>query len=279
MRRFLAASDDPDTLAARRDSLLRLSHVVEGKLRQVQARRNQLPLPTSHDGREEMNVSVTEAQPPWHETVVEFVDIPGMISSEEARYFSWIGRFYSGAGEAVEFGPWLGRSTYFIAKALTANPLFFDRRLHVYDDFVWRCSWMDQYVEEHDRLPNHSTFRPQFDRYTASIAEHLAVERRRLTLNDGNEHLPEFQWSGGPVEYVFADCGRTFDVNDRWYNALRESFVPNRTLIVMQDWRLHREVPVRWYNQTKQFTDSRGAELELIHEVNDGGLATFLFRG
>ena len=48
---------------------------------------------------------------------------------------------------------------------------------------------------------------------------------------------------------------------------------------MMQDWRLHREVPVQWYNQTKQFTDSKGNQIELIHELTNGGLATFLFRG
>lgn len=46
----------------------------------------------------------------------------------------------------------------------------------------------------------------------------------------------------------------------------------------MQDWRLHRERPRKWYNQTKDFTD-KNPSLELIHEIKDGGIATFLYRG
>jgi hypothetical protein len=42
---------------------------------------------------------------------------------------------------------------------------------------------------------------------------------------------------------------------------------------------VHKEIPVKWYNQTKQFTDSKGASLELVHELCHGGIATFLYRG
>jgi hypothetical protein len=47
----------------------------------------------------------------------------------------------------------------------------------------------------------------------------------------------------------------------------------------MQDWRLWREIPEKWFNQTKQFTDSKSHLMEEIHEVSDGGIATFLYKG
>jgi hypothetical protein len=68
-------------------------------------------------------------------------------------------------------------------------------------------------------------------------------------------------------------------VNNSWYKYLRHSFITGRTLLMMQDWRLHRERPRKWFNQTLLFTQSKGSELELLHEVREGGLATFVFTG
>ena len=48
---------------------------------------------------------------------------------------------------------------------------------------------------------------------------------------------------------------------------------------MLEDWKTHREVPVCWYNQIKQFTDSKGQQLRLLHELRDGGAATFLYQG
>ena len=279
LREIVSASNDPAVLEERYNSLVRISHVVGDKLRRLRAHQSTVPRIVSHDDSETLKVSVAEPDAPWSSTRVEAVNIPGMITNEEAKYYAWLGRFYSGAGEAIEIGPWLGRSTFFIAKSLIANPRFKGRRLNVYDDFVWRTAWMDEYVEPRDRQPNHADFRALFERYTSSISPHLHVERRRLSLNDGNDQVPEFTWSGEPVEVVYLDVGRSFAVNEHWYWILRPSFIPDRTIIVMQDWRLHREVPPQWYNQTKLFTDSKQRELQLIHEVSDGGLAAFLFRG
>jgi hypothetical protein len=50
------------------------------------------------------------------------------------------------------------------------------------------------------------------------------------------------------------------------------------TLLIMQDWRAHRERPRLSYNQTMWFTTGP-PEMELIHEVSNGGLAAFLYRG
>jgi predicted O-methyltransferase YrrM len=69
-----------------------------------------------------------------------------MISPEECKYYRWLGRFFTGAGAVVELGPWLGCSTVHILAGLERSPGFRDRRLHVFDDFVWRSSWMDRHL-------------------------------------------------------------------------------------------------------------------------------------
>jgi hypothetical protein len=77
----------------------------------------------------------------------------------------------------------------------------------------------------------------------------------------------------------FIDCGLNLDINNAWYDAMSPSFIPNATLIMMEDWQLHKQRPRRPYNQTKQFTDSKGRALEKIDELIGGALATFRYKG
>src|SRR5262249_15802321 len=125
---------------------------------------------------------------------------------------------------------------------------------------------------------NHGNFQPLFEKYVQDIRSRLVVTRGRIVEHDGNEAIPHIQWDSGPVEMMYVDCGRTVQVNDGWLDIFSPSFIPDATLLIMQDWRLHRERPRRFYNQTDWFTASH-PELQLVHEVQDGGLATFLYRG
>jgi hypothetical protein len=233
---------------------------------------------TSFDGMLRLDTSVMSPNPPWRARAVERIDTPAMISNEEARYYDFIGAFYGGLGRALELGPWLGASTQYIVRGLSKNPRFIRERLHVVDDFVWRAAWMNQHVRPDERLPDHTSFRHLFDKYTGHIQDQLAIQHAKLTTYDGNENVPQFSWQRDPIEFLYVDCGRTWDANEAWYRLLQPFFIPDRTLIMMQDWRLHRERPRKWYNQTLQFTESKTSVMELIHEVTDGGLATFLYR-
>ncbi len=215
---------------------------------------------------------------PWSRVELPPCDIPGMITTEEKRYYVWVGRYFSGAGEAVELGPWLGCSTCHILTGLLSNGAFRGRQLHVYDDFVWRSAWMDGKYDGQDRPSNGGDFEPLFHAYMRDLSEHVVVEKRKIAPAAENASLPEISWNGAPIELLYVDCGRTWDSNEAWWRLLSPSFIPGRTLIMMQDWQTYKEEPRQPYNQTKEFTESKGNALELIHELRFGDLATFLFK-
>jgi hypothetical protein len=277
--KLLLSMSDAKRLQVVSHALTRLNNEVSDRIRHLESRKRQLPAIYSYDGAHKLKVCVLERKTPWGTLEIEQPQIPGMITEEECRYYSYIGQFYSGSGELVELGPWLGKSTLCILNGLGGNPIFKSRRLYVFDDFVWRPSWMNDKVTPAERLGNHQDFRFLFERYTAPFRDKMVVTKSRIEPYDGNQHVPPLEWDRGPIEILYVDCGRTFSVNQAWFATLSRSFIPDRTVIVMQDWRLHREVPVKWYNQTKQFTDSKGDQLQLVHELNHGGIATFLFRG
>lgn len=255
-----------------------LSVMMKDYLRRCGASLLPQPSIVSGDGTP-LGIHVMEASPPWIGVETEPRTVPGMITAEEAKYYKWLARFYAGAGRVVELGPWLGSSTLSIVEGLRDNPAFEGETLLVFDDFVWRSSWMDPYVAPKDRVANHGDFRHLFDRHTAPIASSLSVEQSRFAIYDGNERVAPLVWHRGAIEMLFVDCGRTIEANEGWYSALSPHFIPDKTIIVMQDWRLHREVPVRWYNQTDLFTGSKEQQLQMVHELCDGGVATFIFRG
>ena len=62
----------------------------------------------------------SEDPSPWTQQarISDAIAKPGMISEEEGQYYEYIGGFYRGHGEAIELGPWLGKSTRHIIRGL-----------------------------------------------------------------------------------------------------------------------------------------------------------------
>jgi hypothetical protein len=135
---------------------------------------------------------------------------------------------------------------------------------------------MDPHAPEH-KVENHADFRHLFEKYAEEVLPRLNVTRARISDYDGNEAVPRIAWDGAPIEMMYIDCGRTIQANEGWFEIFSPSFIPDVTLLIMQDWRLHRERPRRFINQTNLFTAAH-PELELVHEVQDGGIAAFLYR-
>lgn len=122
---------------------------------------------------------VREGESSWSRLEIPACPVPSMLTRDEMRYYHYITSFYAGLGDVVEIGPWIGSSTYNIVGGLCNNPAFGEgRRLYVYDDFVWRKSWMDKWLVGTDIAPleDHAFFLPLFRDQTKNI---LIVSRRR----------------------------------------------------------------------------------------------------
>jgi hypothetical protein len=153
-----ASKQDVSVLENLFASLDGLQTLVEDRIRQIKLSGRTVPDPPTRGCRTPCRTWVMEDRAPWMDLRVESIAMPGMISEEEAQYYEYIGTIYEGRGEVIELGPWLGKSTRHIIRGLEKNPKFSTKQLHVFDDFVWRTSWMNLHTPEHERLPNHATF-------------------------------------------------------------------------------------------------------------------------
>ncbi len=276
LRRDLARLGDPAALEDMRRWLSARQLDVAAGERRAAAARVSWPDLRSADGRERLHPVIAAHRTPWGAMVLPPFAVPGMVTAEERRYYRWLGRFHAGVGEAVELGCWLGCSTLDILGGLLANPRFAGRRLHVFDGFVW-----DAYMGSwYDGTPPAvgASFRPLFDLHTAHVASHLEVEACAILPSSATEGLPPLYWRGGLIELCWVDCGKTREVNEAWFAVLSPHFLPDRTLIVMQDWGCHRS-GVAGEAGAKDFTDAHPGALALLHELRDGTVATFLYRG
>ena len=264
------------------DAALRFRIAVHESLRQRSARKvpDIIPALASWDGREILKRSILEPRAPWASTPPAPCSIPGMLTPAERQYYPYLTRFYSGAGQVVELGPWLGLSTHYLLAGLVPNPAFAGKSIHVFDDFVWRSSWMDKWLAGTGLAPrgNHESFLPLFQRQMAGHLDRLVVRRCKIADYDGNESLPSLEWDRGPIELLIVDCGRPLHVNEAWYRVLSPWFIPDKTLIVMQDWQNCKRVPELFFENTKIFTDGKQEAMDMIHEVAHAGIATFVHR-
>ena len=266
------------------DEALRFRHSLHDIVRHREAKANREITPeiVSQQTNNKLKREVLNHRTSWSDLNVPKCPVPSMLTKDEMRYYHYITQFYTGAGAVIEIGPWLGSSTYNIVGGLLENPAFNkEQKLYVFDDFIWRSSWMDKWlVNTGIEKPNHlDSFLPLFHEMTQQYANHIDAKAMKLLDTGDNADVPWFSWDNGPVELCIVDCGRALMMNETWYQALEPYFIPDRTIIVMQDWQNFKNVPEAFWENTKIFTDSKQQHLDLIHELRNSGTASFIYRG
>jgi predicted O-methyltransferase YrrM len=172
-----------------------------------------------------------------------------MISTEEKRYLYWLGRSaWSGRGDVVEIGPWLGGSTVCLAAGMRASGHDARGRLHVFDNFIWR-----RFMSRRAPLPIEpgDSFEPYFHENVRDYADVVDASARALPdeaiesdreaagkrFAEG-ERIPVLDaLPGGSVEIVFIDGAKSWRGMRHLLGILRDRLIPGTSLIVCQDFK------------------------------------------
>jgi hypothetical protein len=157
--------------------------------------------------------------------------VPGQISMDQRRFLLDYARHdFSGAGEIVDLGCWLGSSTVPLAAGLTTNrgPAARSRSIYAYDLFRWE-SLMEVFLEG---TPLAGRFRDGDD-FEDAFRSYLAPWRDRVRVRAGD--LTALGWADGPIEFLFVDAmksvGLANNIARRFFGALE----PGTSLVFHHD--------------------------------------------
>jgi hypothetical protein len=154
--------------------------------------------------------------------------IPTMLSKSERRLLYGLARDYaSGEGAIVDAGCFLGGSTAALLSGLrdrgtpwTGPPLeSFD--LFRVEEFTLAKFFSDGSLRVGD------SFRSRFDAHVAGFDTPHVV-------HEGD--IIEIGWSGEPIEVLFLDVLKSWDINDAVLRDFFPALIPGRSVIVHQDY-------------------------------------------
>jgi len=161
--------------------------------------------------------------------------ILGMTSIEEQTFLEEYARNeYSGKGEIVELGCWLGSASISLAKGLTANSHITEKsqRIHAYDSFIWVCSMELAVIGSslEGKYENGDSF---FDEYS----ERIRSWSQFIQVYPGD--LTEIGWDQGAIEFLFIDAMKSWSLAASIVKDFFPQLVPDISLVVHQDFAHH----------------------------------------
>lgn len=186
---------------------------------------------------------------PWQQVEFNYPAIPSMITDEEKVYLYWLASsVWTAEGHIVEIGPWLGGSTASLAAGMRRNTNNTDRKLHVFDNFIWRgfmsqraslplkegdsfeTYFLENVKEYKDFIVTHKRSLPD----EAIPSDRLAMEIRDVNP-DGSELL---KWEPEePVEILFIDGAKSWSGLKYLLDELSGGLIPGKSLLVCQDYK------------------------------------------
>jgi len=180
-----------------------------------------------------------------------------MLSMDEKQYLIWLAaEKFEGWGAIVELGVWLGSSSAALAEGLRRRGS--TARIHSFDLFRWE-NYMT--AKAGPVLNEGDDFLPLYLKETASYSPW--IEAKKVDLMN-------FSWNGGPIEILFVDSAKTWDLTNATLNGFGRYLVPGRSRIVLQDFHFH------WAHCLPLIFDSRPDVWKQVEDVEYSTTVTFM---
>jgi hypothetical protein len=177
---------------------------------------------------------------PWRAVAApsESPAVPTMLSAQELGLLYWLGRdYWSGRGAIIDAGSFLGGSTVALASGIRDGAVVGERErpaqftgapITVFDMFeVETYSLQRGFFDEAPELAVGDDFTPLFERNVAAV-------RTLLDVRPGN--ILKQRWGGIPIEILFLDVLKMWEINDYVVREFWPSLIPERGIVVQQDY-------------------------------------------
>jgi hypothetical protein len=197
---------------------------------------------------------------PWQEILLpaDLTAIPAMLTPEEKQYLVWLtSERYAGWGAIVDLGPWLGASSAALAEGLRRAGRA--ERIQSLDLFVWEPAYMEQSAP--CGLGPGADFLPEFERQVAPY---------RRWIEPARTDLLGYRWTGGPIELLFVDAGKSWELTNAILRSFGPHLVPGKSRVILQDFLFHQ---THWL---PLIFDSRPDLWRETEQVEDGTTVTVI---
>jgi hypothetical protein len=178
---------------------------------------------------------------PWRDVELppDAVGIPTMLSKAERKLLYTLARDYAGGAAAiVDAGCFLGGSTAaLLAGMRDREEPWTGPPLESYDLFRVDDYMVPKFFANDPLLRLGDSFRPRFEAHLAGFDVPRVVHEGDITA---------LGWSGGPIDVLFLDILKSWEINDAVLRDFFPSLVPGRSVIVHQDygWGGHQWIPI-----------------------------------
>jgi hypothetical protein len=167
---------------------------------------------------------------PWREAALpaDAVGIPTMLSKAERRLLYSLARDYAKDDAAiVDAGCFLGGSSAALLAGIRDRPTTWSGPpVTSYDLFRVEAFTVPKFFRDQPVQVGES-FRPRYDAHVARFDVPHVVHEGDIT---------EIGWDGGPIDVLFLDVLKSWQINDAVLRDFFPSLVPGRSVIVHQDY-------------------------------------------
>jgi len=156
----------------------------------------------------------------------------GMVTKFEKQYLrNYASQDYTGLGEIVDLGCWMGATTTELAIGLQSNPnpVVHSHKIHAFDLFIW-YPWMDSCVKG---TPLEGKYQPG-ENFVQDFLENIAPWQQNVEVHAGD--LTQKHWSAGPIEFLFIDAMKSWPLANSIIYKFFPALMPGKSIIVQQDY-------------------------------------------
>lgn len=155
-----------------------------------------------------------------------------LTTARERAYCRWAAEeYYSGQGQLIEMGCWLGSLTRALAGGLVANQAIdaASRRVHVFDRFTWISEW--ESLVKDTKLAGR--FQPGEDCQEAFL-ERISDYRELVSVTKAD--LGTYRYTGPPIEILVLDVMKTAALTKNIAQQFFPHLIPGKALVINQDY-------------------------------------------
>lgn len=158
-------------------------------------------------------------------------ELLGMTTRAEQEYFLHYGKnLYSGQGEIVDLGCWMGSTTIPLVKGLLQNTIFAEssRKIYAYDTFIWFDVMRESVAGTNlvGKYKDGDSFLDEYKRRTSKYAASIEIRAG---------DLKEIGWNGDKIEFLLVDAMKNWELTSAILKDFYTQLIPGKSLVLQQD--------------------------------------------